>query len=207
MGTGGGGTAGSAGSGPGESGSGGEVSEGGSGGDDPSAGCEDDPPECLRIPEVEKELLSLINEERQAYDPPRPKLKRDPGMDRIILWHVSRMAEEHFLSHNDSEGRESEGRAHYYGDDPAVRCSEIIQYWGGTPSGKVHYDGYFASPSHHSGYLEEDPYNLGPTSWAGVAAVAGTGPTGSPFDGRDGSYTGVMFCEQPVKLEIDPFSE
>jgi hypothetical protein len=128
-------------------------------------------------------------------------------MDRIILWHVTAMAESHVLSHVDQNGRESEARARYYGDDPTIRCSEIIQWWGGSPSGQVQYEGYFNSPSHHAGYLEESPYSLGPTKWAGLAAVAGTGPTGSEFEGRNGSYTGMILCERPVTLVVDPFAE
>ena len=154
---------------------------------------------------VEIELLDLINAERASQEPPRPALERDLGMDRIMLWHVTEMAEQKFLSHTDKQGRRSEARARAYGDDPQIRCLEIIQWWGGTPSGRAHYEGYKASPSHHAGYLEQAPYSLGPTQWAGVAAVAGTGPEGSGFEGRPGSYTGVMLCEHPVTLTSDPF--
>ncbi len=171
--------------------------------DDPS----NDDPENVRLTSVENDLLSRINAERVGHDPVRPELNRDPGMDRIILWHVSQMAENHFLNHQDNNGRESEGRAHYYGDNPNLRCSEIIQWWGGTPSGQVHYTGYFNSPSHHAGYLEEGAFNLGPTGWAGVAAMSGTGPKDTEYEGRSGSYTGVMFCEAQVSITIDPFSE
>ncbi len=157
------------------------------------------------ITAVEIELLDLINAERASQEPPRPALERDLGMDRIILWHVTEMAKQKFLSHTDKQGRRSEARARAYGDDPQIRCLEIIQWWGGTPSGRVHYEGYNASPSHRAGYLEQAPYSLGPTKWAGVAAVAGTGPEGSAFEGRPGSYTGVMLCEHPVTLTSDPF--
>ena len=157
------------------------------------------------ITAVENDLLALINAERALQEPPRPALVRDPGMDRIMLWHMTEMAKNEFLSHTDRLGRRSEARARAYGDDPGIRCSEIIQWWGGTPSGRVHYDGYKASPSHHAGYLEQAPYSLGPTMWAGVAAVAGTGPEGSAFEGRSGSYTGVTLCEHPVTLTSDPF--
>jgi len=164
-------------------------------------------PELVRLAAVETDLLSKINAERIVNDPVRPALNRDPGMDRIMLWHVTRMAENHFLNHQDANGRESEGRAHHYGDNPNLRCSEIIQWWGGTPSGQVHYQGYFNSPSHHAGYLEEGAFSLGPTTWAGLAAISGTGPAGTEFAGRSGSYTGVMFCETQVTITIDPFSE
>ena len=157
------------------------------------------------ITAVETELLELINAERATQEPSRPALERDVGMDRIILWHVTEMAKQKFLSHTDQLGRRSEGRARAYGDDPWIRCSEIIQWWGGTPSGQVHYEGYKASPSHRAGYLEQAPYSLGPTQWAGVAAVAGTGPAGTAFEGRSGSYTGVTLCEHPVTLTTDPF--
>ena len=154
---------------------------------------------------VEIELLDLINAERGSQAPPRPALERDLGMDRIMLWHVTEMAKQKFLSHTDKRGRRSEDRARAYGDDPQIRCLEIIQWWGGTPSGRVHYEGYKASPLHHAGYLEQVPHSLGPTKWAGVAAVASTGPEGSGFEGRPGSYTGVMLCEHPVTLTSDPF--
>ncbi|MCZ6856416.1 MAG: hypothetical protein O7F70_00305 [Gemmatimonadetes bacterium] len=157
------------------------------------------------IPAVEIELLTLINAERALQGPPRPALERDLGMDRIILWHVTEMAKQKFLSHTDKQGRRSEARARAYGDDPQIRCLEIIQWWGGTPSGRVHDEGYNASPSHRAGYLEQAPYSLGPTKWAGVAAVAGTGPEGSAFEGRPGSYTGVLLCEHRVTLSSDPF--
>lgn len=169
--------------------------------------CTNDESDNLRLTNVENDLLSLINAERITHDPPRPSLSRDPGMDEIIFWHVSQMAEQHFLNHQDNNGRESELRARYYGDNPTIRCSEIIQWWGGSPSGQVHYIGYFNSASHRAGYLEEGAFNLGPTSWAGVAAVSGTGPSGSQFEGQTGSYTGVMFCESQINLIIDPFSE
>ena len=157
------------------------------------------------ITAVENELLALINDERALQEPPRPALVRDPGMDRIMLWHVTEMAEHKFLSHTDRLGRRSEARARAYGDDPQIRCLEIIQWWGGTASGRVQYDGYKASPSHRAGYLEQAPYSLGPTMWAGVAAVAGTGPEGSAFEGRSGTYTGVTLCEHQVTLTSDPF--
>ena len=169
--------------------------------DDQPITADDYPP----ITAVENDLLALINAERGLQEPARPALQRDAGMDRIILWHVTEMAKHKFLSHTDRLGRRSEARARAYGDDPGIRCSEIIQWWGGTPSGRVHYDGYKASPSHHAGYLEQAPYSLGPTMWAGVATVAGTGPEGSAFEGRSGSYTGVTLCEHPVTLANDPF--
>lgn len=157
------------------------------------------------ITAVETELLELINAERALQEPLRPALVRDPGMDRIMLWHVTEMAKQKVLSHTDRLGRRSEARARAYGDDPQIRCLEIIQWWGGTPSGRVQYDGYKASPLHHAGYLEQAPYSLGPTMWAGVAAVAGTGPVGSAFEGRSGSYTGVTLCEHQITLTSDPF--
>ena len=177
------------------------------GSDQPDNNPPDNNPELVRLTGVENDLLSRINSERVVNDPVRPELNRDPGMDRIMLWHVAQMANDHFLNHQDENGRESEGRAHYYGDNPNLRCSEIIQWWGGTPSGQVHYQGYFNSPSHHAGYLEEGAFNLGPTTWAGVAAISGTGPAGTEFAGRSGSYTGVMFCEAQISIMIDPFSE
>jgi len=160
-----------------------------------------------RLSKVETDLLALINTERGAHDPARPPLARDTGMDLIIGWHVGQMAGEHFLNHKDANGRESEARARYYGENKGARCSEIIQFWGGTPSGQVHYEGYFNSPPHHAGYLEEAPYNLGPTRWAGVAAFEGTGPAETSFSGRSGSYTGVMLCDGPITIVIDPYDE
>lgn len=154
---------------------------------------------------VEDDLLAAINEERSAAGLPR--LVRDPGLDRVIQWHVAGMEAEHRLGHDDRNGRRGEGRARYYSGDMTVRCSEIIQWWGSTPSGEVHYRGYFDSPPHHDAYMERGMYNLGPTMHAGVGAIAGTGPTGSMFEGRAGSYTGVLLCDRGLTLTIDPFSE
>ena len=67
---------------------------------------------------VELELLDLINAERASQAQPRPALERDLGMDRIMLWHVTEMAEQKFLSNTDKQGRRSEARARAYGDDP-----------------------------------------------------------------------------------------
>lgn len=177
------------------------------GGGDGGNGTDTTDPEHRRLGTVETDLLSLINQERAQASPTRPNLQRDPGMDRIMLWHVSGMADGHFLGHEDPNGRRPQGRATYYGDNPAVRCSEIVQWWGGTPSGQVHYTGYFNSPDHHSAYMEEGIFNLGPTTWTGIAAVQGTGPAGSQYEGRSGSYTGLMFCDVPITLAIDPFEE
>lgn len=160
--------------------------------------------DCLLRPE-ENRLLELINQERNAAG--LPTLVRDPGLDRIIHWHVYSMATEHFLSHVDNNGRRAEERARYYSGDGSVRCVELIQWWGGTPSGDVHYEGYYNSPAHHSGYMEEGIYNLGPTSHVGVALVSGTGPLGSDYEGRSGSYSGVFLCDRPLILVVDPFSE
>ena len=63
------------------------------------------------ITAVENDLLALINAERALQDPPRPALVRDPGMDRVMLWHITEMAEHKFLSHTDRQGRRSEARA------------------------------------------------------------------------------------------------
>ncbi len=154
---------------------------------------------------VEDRLLALINEERNGAG--LPTLKRDPGLDRVLHWHVNNMATDHFLGHLDKNDRGAEDRADYYSQDSSYRCLEIIQWWSGPPSGDVHYNGYYNTPSHHSAYMEEGIYNLGPTSHAGVAAVAGTGPAGSQYEGRDGSYTGIFLCDYPLNLIIDPFSE
>ncbi len=155
---------------------------------------------------VENQLLADINTERVAAG--LPALQRDPGMDRIEHWYNVDMLMFHRLNmHIDRNGRNSEARARYYGNNPAVRCSEIIQWWSGTPDGTVHYDGYLNSPPHRSAYLEEGVFNLGPTMWAGVAVVAGFGPAGTEFESRKGSYSGVMFCDGPVTIAIDPFSE
>ena len=154
---------------------------------------------------AESHVLELINGERNASG--LPTLVRDPGLDWIIYWHVTNMATDHFLSHTDPNGRGAEDRARYYGTNSGIRCSEIIQWWGGAPSGDVHYSGYFNSPPHHSAYMEEGIYNLGPTTNVGVAALEGTGPAGSSYEGTSGSYTGVFFCDQPLTLAIDPFSE
>ena len=155
---------------------------------------------------VENRLLELVNAERNSAG--LPTLVRDPGLDRVIHWHINNMATDHFLSHIDKNGRGAEERAWYYSDDyGGYRCSELIQFWTGTPSGDVHYDGYSNSQAHHDAYMEEGIFNLGPTSHVGVAVVEGTGPIGSKYEGRDGSYSGMFLCDKPLILVIDPFSE
>ena len=154
---------------------------------------------------VENALLALINAERTAAG--LPELVRDTGLDRIEEWYGTEMASQNHLGHVDANGRGAEERARYYSGDSTVRCSEIVQWWGGTPSGQVHYDGYMASSAHHSAYMEEGLFNLGPTSSCGVVAMRGTGPIGSQFAGSAGSYTAVLLCDKPLTLIIDPFSE
>ena len=155
---------------------------------------------------VENDLLALINAERVAAG--LPELTRDAGLDQIELWFVNDMATNNYLSHTDTNGRSANERAQYYGGDLNVNCSEIIQWWGGNPSGQVHYNGYLNSPAHHSAYMEEGIYNLGPTNLCGIAALSGNGPTGTQFEGQSGSYTAVLFCDRRLDpLAIDPFSE
>ncbi len=151
---------------------------------------------------VEDELLLLINDERVTAG--LPVLIRDPGIDTVMGFHGEYMADQQDLTHIDVAGRDSEARARYYGDAPAVRCLEIIQWWGGTPSGMVHYEGYFNSEDHHAAYMEEGIFNLGPTSHAGVTAVAGLGPAGTQYENRDGSWTGVMLCDREFEIVINP---
>ena len=154
-------------------------------------------------PTEENRLLELINEERNTAG--LPTLIRDTGLDKIISWHVNNMATDHFLSHSDKNGRNGEGRARYYSGDNSVRCSEIIQWWSGAPSGDAHYNGYFNSPAHHSAYMEEGIYNLGPTTNGGVAIISGTGPIGSHYEGKAGSYPAVFLCDKPLTIVIDPY--
>jgi hypothetical protein len=157
------------------------------------------------ITSVENDMLALFNEERTGMG--LPALVRDPGLDAIELDYGRQMASGHHLGHTDSAGRESEGRARYFSGDPEVRCSEIVQWWGGTPSGRVHYDGYFNSPPHHMAYLEQGTFNLGPTMHVGVVVIAGTGPTGTMFAGRNGSYSAAVLCDRALTLVIDPSTE
>jgi uncharacterized protein YkwD len=157
------------------------------------------------LTDVENNLLALINAERVAAG--LPELVRDAGLDKILLWYVTEMATQNHLGHIDSNGRGAEERAWYYSGDPTVLCSEIVQWWGGSPSGQVHYDGYLNSPAHHSAYMEEGLFNLGPTTNCGVSVVEGTGPEGSAFEGNSGSYSAVLLCDGPLTLTIDPFSE
>jgi uncharacterized protein YkwD len=158
------------------------------------------------LTQVEDDLLSLINAERTAAG--LPALVRADGLDGIELWFVNDMATNRSLSHTDSDGRTANQRAVYYGGDPDVRCSEIIQWWGGPPSGQVHYAGYVASEQHHNAFMEVGIFNLGPTTHCGVAALEGTGPAGTQYEGTAGSYTAVLLCDMELTpLAIDPFSE
>jgi len=175
-------------------------SGGSSGGLDTEAGAE-----AARLSTVESDLLASINSERAQSG--LPQLVRNTGLDTIILWAVAQMASNHYLNHTDANGRGAQERVVYYSGNSGVRCSEIIQWWGGSPSGQVHYDGYFNSQGHHDAYMEEGIYNLGPTDDVGIAALSGTGPDGTSFEGSSGSYTGLVFCDQGVSVTIDPFSE
>jgi len=161
--------------------------------------------EASRLSTVETDLLALINGERN--DDGLPSLLRDVGLDLIMLWHVTQMANNMTLSHTDENGRGAEERVRYYSGDDTVRCSEIIQWWGGTASGQVHYDGYFNSTEHHNAYMENGIYNLGGAEDVGIAAVSGEGPAGSQFEGNSGSYSGLVICNQGVTLDINPFDE
>ncbi len=169
----------------------------------------DSPPEIAYergpLSHVEDELLALINAERNGEG--RPDLVRRPGLSRIIAWHVQSMARERFLNHADNEGRRGEARARYFGGDPDARCVELIQWWGKTPSGRVHYEKYVASEKHHQGFLEKGIYNLGPTTHVGISVVEGKGPADSKFVDRTGSYSGVLLCDRQLTIEIDPFDE
>jgi hypothetical protein len=181
----------------------GERRDGGGGGggtDGGGAGGSLDP-----LTSVENDLLGLFNAERTGAG--LPALVRDPGLDAIELDYGREMASEHHLGHIDAAGRESEARARYFGGDSAVRCSEIVQWWGGTPSGRVHYDGYYASPPHHMAYMEQGAFDLGPTMHVGIVVLAATGPIGSPYEGRSGSYSAATLCDRALTLAIDPASE
>lgn len=157
------------------------------------------------LTEVEEDLLALINAERVAAG--LPELVRDEGLDRIMLFYGMDMATFHHIGHIDANGRESTERARFYSGVDDVRCSEITEWQSGTPSGEVHYNGYKNSPDHHSAYMEEGIFNLGPTTHVGIIALSGTGPEGTSFEGRNGSYTGLMFCDQPLTLVIDPLEQ
>ena len=157
------------------------------------------------ITSVENDMLDLFNMERATMG--KPMLLRAAGLDAIVLDYTREMAGEHHLGHTDHAGRDSEGRARYFSGDDTVRCLEIVQWWGGTPSGQVHYDGFRASEQHHMAYLEQGIYDLGPTMHVGVAVVAGTGPEGTMFAGRGGSYAAAMLCDRSLDLIIDPAEE
>jgi len=161
--------------------------------------------EAARLLAVETDLLGLINDERQTGG--LPALLRDTGLDLIMLWHVVQMANSQTLSHTDENGRGAEERVRYYSGDSSVRCSEIIQWWGGTPSGQTHYQGYFDSTDHHAAYMEQGIFNLGGSEDVGIAAIAGNGPIGTQYEGSSGSYTGLVICDRGVTLAINPFDE
>lgn len=162
-------------------------------------------PDSRRLESVEHELLSLVNRERAEGS--RHTLRRDAGADRIILWHVSMMADRSFLSHQDVMGRDTGDRIRDYAQNQQVRCSEIVQWWSGPPSGRAHYDGYYDSQTHHDAYMERGRFNLGGTTLTGLAAVAGSGPAGTEYEGVQGSYTGMLFCDHSISLVVDPFAD
>ena len=179
----------------------------GNGGTDGDAGEEiTSPDEAFEasLEDMADALLALINDER--IDAGLPELERDPGLDEIMLWYGTDMVLDHHISHIDINGRESEGRVNYYSDRTDVRCSEITAWWGGA-SAESHYEAYKASEGHHAAYMEEGIFNLGPTTHVGVVVLSGTGPEGSAFEDRSGTYSGLVFCDDAVDVEIDPFDE
>ncbi|MFH1829916.1 MAG: CAP domain-containing protein [Pseudomonadota bacterium] len=184
---------------------GGATGSSGGTGNDGVTGTDETSAEASRLSTVETELLSLINDERQASG--LPALARDSGLDTIMLWHVTHMATEHFLNHEDINGRDANERVQYYSGNISMRCSEIIQWWGGNESGQVHYQGYYNSPRHHDAYMEQGIYNLGGAEDVGIAAMSGPGPKDSEYAEVSGSYTGLVICDQGVTLDVDPFSE
>jgi len=161
--------------------------------------------EAARLLTLENDLLALINDERQQAG--LPALERDTGLDLVMLWHVVQMANEMFLGHTDANGRGAEERVRYYSGDDTVRCSEIIQWWGGTPDADTHYQGYYNSQGHHDAYMEVGIYNLGGAEDVGIAGVEGQGPVGTQYEGGAGSYTGLVICDKGVTLAINPFDE
>lgn len=155
-----------------------------------------------QLTDLENALLAFINEERVANG--LPELVRDDGLDAIMRWYGTDMLRDHHIGHVDANGRRSEERVRYYSGRNDVRCSEITAWWSnGTASD--HYNAYKASPGHHSAYMEEGIFNLGPTTHVGVAAYAGTGPEGSQYEGISGTYSGLVFCDNAVTVAIDPF--
>ena len=160
--------------------------------------------EGTQLSTVESDLLSLINSERTASG--LPTLVRDAGLDRIMLWYGQDMQSGHHVGHTDTNSRDAEGRVQFYSGDDSVRCSEITQ-WRSGQLGQDHYDAYKADANNQSAYLEQGAFDLGPTDDVGVIAISGKGPTGSGFESTDGSYTGVLLCDQGVTLTIDPFSQ
>lgn len=157
------------------------------------------------LAQLEEELLELINQEREAEGLPR--LVRDPGLDLIMLWYGTDMVLYHHIGHVDINGRRPTDRMILYGDQSFYRCSEITAWFSGSGNAGSHYNGYKNSQGHHDAYMENGMFNLGPTTHVGVIALAGTGPDGSSFSGSNGTYTGLVFCDQPVTIENDPFED
>lgn len=156
------------------------------------------------LTDIEEELLALINDERQENG--LPVLVRDPGLDEIMLWYGTDMVLGHHIGHIDINGRRAQERVNYYSGRTDVRCSEITAWWG-NGTAEDHYNAYFNSAGHHAAYMEEGIFNLGPTTHVGVVVLAGTGPAGSAYEGRAGTYSGLVFCDDSVEVVIDPFGE
>jgi uncharacterized protein YkwD len=154
--------------------------------------------------DLESDLLAKINTERNANG--LPSLVRDPGLDRIMLWYGADMVRNHRIGHLDSNDRYPGDRGTHYSGNATIRCSEITAWWSGA-SAESHYQAYKNSEGHHRAYMEMGGYNLGPTTHVGIVVLYGSGPAGSPYDGRSGTYSGLMFCDQSADaLTIDPFS-
>jgi len=158
-----------------------------------------------RLVQLENDLLGLINQEREASGLPR--LVRDPGLDLIMLFYGMDMVLFHHIGHEDNNGRFPTDRVIRYGDQDFYRCSEITAWFSGSGNAGSHYNGYKNSQGHHDAYMEVGLFNLGPTTHVGVVSLAGNGPDGSSFSGTPGTYTGLIFCDQPVEIEIDPFED
>ncbi len=122
-----------------------------------------------------------------------------------MRWYGTDMVRYSHIGHVDINERRTEERVRHYSSSDSARCSEITAWWtNGTA--RDHYEAYKASPGHHSAYMEEGIFDLGPTTHVGVVAFEGTGPTDSVYEGVNGTYSGLVFCDQDVSLARDPFA-
>jgi uncharacterized protein YkwD len=98
----------------------------------------------------EEALLALINDYRSQNG--LWPVKVSPALSAAASWMSEDMAENNYVGHVDSEGRDKDKRTAYFGYTPANCLGEIIAAGPDTPQGA--FDNWRNSPAHNAVILE-----------------------------------------------------